>query len=189
MRISTLNDSVLLAHVCAGDSAALGELYDRHAPILLGIAQKILQDRGLAQDVVQDAFLALYEKGKRFDPTRGSVIAWLVTSTRHRAIDKLRTQSRRRTILRELVRHEPAEMEPLSDLQPDRQQVDLAMAALPEAQRQTLNALYFEGLSYSELAARTGVPLGTVKARAVRGLMALRQRLADEPAFVGESGA
>jgi RNA polymerase sigma-70 factor (ECF subfamily) len=174
-------DAAAMARILAGDDSALAELYDRHAPFVLGVALKILRDQTEAEDVVHDAFVAIVERAEQFRPERGSVIAWLVTTVRNLSLDRARRRTRRAQITEEELRHEPPDPvldpEALSWLEHRRAAVVAALAAVPEAQRRTLEIAFFEGLSYPEIAEREGVPLGTVKSRAARALAALRAAL------------
>jgi RNA polymerase sigma-70 factor, ECF subfamily len=174
-------DARAMRRICEGDDAGLAELYDRYAPVALGMALKIVRDQNEAEDVVHDAFIAIVERADQYRPERGSVIAWLVTTVRNLALDRARRRIRRAQITDDELRHEPAEPiadpELLSWLESDRQAVRKALARLSASQRNTLEIAFFEGLSYPEIAEREGVPLGTVKSRAARALAALREVL------------
>jgi RNA polymerase sigma-70 factor, ECF subfamily len=181
-------DARAMRRICEGDDTGLAELYDRYAPIALGMALKIVRDQNEAEDVVHDAFIAIVERSDQFRPERGSVVAWLVTTVRNLALDRARRRIRRAQITDDELRHEPAEPvadpELLSGLESDRQAVRSALARLSVSQRTTLEIAFFEGLSYPEIAEREKVPLGTVKSRAARALAALREALdgTTEPA-------
>jgi RNA polymerase sigma-70 factor (ECF subfamily) len=185
-------DAGAMARIQAGDEAALAELYDRHAPFVLGVALKIVRDQNEAEDVVHDAFIAVVERADQFRPERGSLIAWLVTTVRHLALDRARRRIRRTQILDEELRHEPAEPvadpEALSWLEHRRVAVVAALAHLSVEQRRTLEIAFFEGLSYPEIAERESVPLGTIKSRAARALAALRAALEGELQLDEEGG-
>ena len=174
-------DADAMQRILAGDDSALSELYDRHAPFVLGVALKIVHDQNDAEDVVHDAFIAIVERADQFRPERGSLIAWLVTAVRNLALDRARRRTRRAQITDEELRHEPSEPvldpEALSWLEHRRAAVIAALARVSDAQRRTLEVAFFEGLSYPEIAEREGVPLGTVKSRAARALAALRAAL------------
>lgn len=189
------NDASVIARIRGGDEAAVAELYDRYAPLALGLATKIVRDPLEAEDVVHDAFVAVVERVDQFDEGRGSVVAWLVTTVRNLALDRTRRRTRRAQILDEELRHEPnepsADPEQLTGLEGERARVRAALATLSPPQRATLEVAFFEGLSYPEIAAREGVPLGTVKSRAARALSALRAALdglAATPAGSSETG-
>lgn len=163
----------LVVRVAQGDSSALAELYDRYASTLLGLAMRILRDRALAEDTVHDVFVSLHERARTYDPSRGLVVAWLVTMTRNLAIDRLRKVGRRRKIDKALAADEVAP--PAEFL--DARQVRTALANLPADQAAVVEAAFFEGLTYSEIAERDGVALGTVKSRAARAFSALKAAL------------
>lgn len=177
-------DIQLLAKIAEGDHRAMGELYDRHVGTLFPIALRIVRDRAEAEDIVHDSFVAVSERAAQYVPERGSVIAWLVTLVRNLSIDRTRRRDRRGALAREVIAHEPpaevADPEELTSDASEREKIRRALTTLPEAQRQTLEVAFFEGLSYPEIAAREGVPLGTIKSRAARALAALREALAKE---------
>ena len=151
-------DRALLARVAKGDMAALRILYDEHSGRAMAIAMRILRNEPEAEDVVQETFLEVWRRAEQFDEQRGGVPAWVVTIARSRAIDRLRssgTTSRApETLPSEAVEQRRDEM-----------RVAAALEQLPPEQRQAITLAYFEGLSQSEIAARTGTPLGTVKMR------------------------
>lgn len=178
-------DALAMRRICEGDPSAVAELYDRYASTALGLALKIVRDATEAEDVVHDAFCAAVRSADQFQPERGSVAAWLITTVRNLSLDRRRRRIRRAQITDDQLKHEPAPVVPtpetLSELGRERSAVRDALDQLPEAQRETLMTAFFEGLSYPEIAARDGVPLGTVKSRAARALTALRSLL-DAPA-------
>ncbi|WP_394848828.1 sigma-70 family RNA polymerase sigma factor [Pendulispora brunnea] len=172
-------DAALILRVAEGDVDALASLYDRHVDALLAIALRIVHDRAEAEDLVHDAFMGLCEQARRYDPARGRLRTWLVTITRNLAIDRLRRQNRLKRVreaVRAEARTETAEAPPL-DFLPLNEKFREAFGALPEDQRLTLEAAFFQGLSYSEIAELHGVPLGTVKSRAARAIATLREAL------------
>jgi RNA polymerase sigma-70 factor, ECF subfamily len=178
------SDQELLRLVAGGDVRAVGELYDRYASTLFPIALRILRDRTEAEDLLHDAFVAVNERAAQYVPDRGTVIAWLVTLVRNLSIDRTRRRERRGTLARDVIAHEPPasarDPERLTSEASERAKIRQALSSLPEAQRQTLEVAFFEGLSYPEIAARENVPLGTIKSRAARALAALREALARE---------
>lgn len=182
--MSERSDAELLTQVAAGDVRAVGELYDRYSSTLFPIALRILRDRTEAEDILHDAFVAVNERAAQYVPDRGSVIAWLVTLVRNLAIDRTRRRERRGSLARDIIAHEPPasarDPERLTSEASERDKIRRALSTLPEAQRQTLEVAFFEGLSYPEIAARENVPLGTIKSRAARALAALREALARE---------
>ena len=180
----TSTDMELLARIAGGDPAAIGELYDRHVSTLFPIALRIVRERAEAEDVIHDSFVAVNERASQYVPERGSVIAWLVTLVRNLSIDRTRRRERRGALAREVIAHEPPPPVPnpeaLTADAAERDKIRRALSKLPDAQRQTLEVAFFEGLSYPEIAAREGVPLGTIKSRAARALAALREALIEE---------
>ena len=172
-----------MVRVEAREADALGELYDRLAARLLGLARRILGEGGEAEEVVQEVFLFAWRAAASFDPTRGTVLTWLLIATRSRAIDRLRSRgsaSRREPLrLEELLEDPPAgdDVEANSALRQWAVLCRSAVRQLPEEQRRALHLAYFEGLTQEEIASRTATPLGTVKTRVRLGLMKLRERM------------
>jgi RNA polymerase sigma-70 factor, ECF subfamily len=175
-------DSALIGKVMAGDESALSALYDRYAPMLFGMLMRVLKDQQAAEEVVQDLFLQLWREAERFDASRGSLPAWLVVIGRNRAISRLRGR-RDRELLEE---HEgdfasafvsSANIEDEAARAQLARSVTTAMEKLPAEQRQVVELAYFEGMTQSEIAAKTGSPLGTVKTRARSAMQTLRQML------------
>ena len=176
-------DEELLAGLADGRLEALDALYERYKTMAYGIARRITADDVLAEDVVQDAFLGAWRGADRYVPGRGSVKTWLLSIVHHRAIDAVR----RRRPTSELPAEEEGRTTPASLTMPDvwgevsgrldREQVNAAVATLPEAQREALELAYWAGLSQTEIADRLGVPLGTVKSRVRLALVAMRREL------------
>ena len=160
-----------MARIATGDAAALAELYDRYASVLLGVSIRILKSRTAAEDAVHDVFVSLHERAQTFDRSRGPVGAWLITMARNVAIDRVRKSTRRRRL--DEANHDASASTAPSDFV-DGGVVRDALGALPDDQRMVVEAAFFEGLSYAEIAAREGVPLGTIKSRAARAFAALR---------------
>ncbi len=175
------SDRLALSRICAGEARAIAVLYDRYSPMAQGLAMKIVRDAEEAEDIVHDAFLAVVERAHQYQPERGSVAGWLVTTVRNLALDRVRRRKRRDDITQEELRHEPthASMDPeaANILATDSRSLRDALTKLSQAQRATLEIAFYEGLSYPEIAARDHVPLGTVKSRAARALWALRAAL------------
>jgi RNA polymerase sigma-70 factor (ECF subfamily) len=174
-------DARAMRRICEGDDAGVAELYDRYAPVALGMALKIVREQNEAEDVVHDAFIAIVERADQYRADRGSVVAWLITTVRNLALDRARRRLRRAQITEDDLRHEPitpvADPESLSWIERERAAVRDALEQLSDSQRATLHFAFFEGLSYPEIAERENVPLGTVKSRAARALSALRAAL------------
>ena len=183
--VKTMNDSTLVRALAEGNEGAVGELYDRYAPLLLGLARRILGSSEDAEEVLQEAFLQAWERAPRYDPQRSSVSTWLALLARSRAIDRLRT---RRVVDRTeaaAFREDPrahASAEGTSRVLEDerRQRVRNELIALPPEQREVLEMAFYGGLTQREIAARTATPLGTVKTRTLLAMKKLRKSLRDE---------
>jgi len=182
--VPEITDVELLTLIAGGDVRAVGTLYDRYSPTLFPIALRIVRDRSEAEDLIHDAFVAVNERAAQYTADRGTVVAWLVTLVRNLSIDRTRRRERRGALAREVIAHEPPasvrDPERLTSDAGERARIRRALLTLPEAQRQTLEVAFFEGLSYPEIAARENVPLGTIKSRAARALSALRDALVKE---------
>ena len=180
-------DAQLAQRIRAGDAGALGELYDRYASIALGTALRVVGDREEAEDVVHDAFVAVWRKIDRFDADRGSLRAWLMTVVRNRAIDRIRARRPAMDLEdadeRSLLRTGPNPTWEAALRQASATEVRAAMGALPDDQRRAVELAYFEGYTYREVADLTGVPPGTANGRLRLALGKLRDALA------GTSGA
>lgn len=171
----------LLRRVAQGDNVAFAALYDRFSPILYGMAFRMMNDAGEAEDVLQDGFIYIWRRASAFDPSRSSSFAWAVMIVRNKAIDKLRIRQRgerlheRVTSFPELFsdRDEQSALEPI--LRERRAQVQSALSEVSPEQREALQLSYFSELTHEQIAAQLGAPLGTIKARIRRGLLQLRQ--------------
>jgi len=166
----------------AGDETALATLYDKYSSMLFGLLMRILQDSQAAEEVLQDLFLQLWRKPEQFDAKRGSLPAWLTVIGRNRAISKLRGRPKREMLeyIDGFFANTLASSHDIESEASHMQQLDtikLAMARLPEEQRQAIELAYFEGMTQTEIAARTGSPLGTVKTRVRTGMQSLKQLL------------
>ncbi len=167
-----------MRRLAGGERAALGEVYRATHAKLFGIALRILGDRSDAEDAVQDVYVDLWHKAKRYEPGRASPISWLAVFARNRAIDRLR----RRKSAGTAAPVEAAEALPAPESLAEDQMVDAerqarihaCLAALQDAQGQAIRSAFLEGQTYASLAERHGVPLGTMKSRIRRGLAALK---------------
>jgi RNA polymerase sigma-70 factor (ECF subfamily) len=178
--LAHLSDEALVALVARGEEYALAELYDRHGRVAYGLALRIVRDPALAEDAVQDAFLAAWRSSGRFVAERAKASTWLLTLVHRRAVDLVRREQRRRADPIDDV--EPAAGEATDDLvwlRFERERVQEALRALPDAQREALELAYYGGFTQSELADRLGLPLGTIKSRMFAGLSRLRELLED----------
>jgi RNA polymerase sigma-70 factor (ECF subfamily) len=185
-------ESALVKRVAGGDQSALRELYQRYAGRVLAIAQRCLGVRGDAEEVVQETFVEIWRRAGDFDDRRGSVGAWLTTIARTRAIDRLRSRSSANRASQASAAEAPEPVPSPGDSAIQRQtqeRVRGALAGLPAEQRQVLELAYFEGLSHSEIAQRTGQPLGTVKTRVRLAMEKLQKALQDLAAGSSGGGA
>ena len=173
--------------VTAGPSGELlaTALYDRTHTLVYGLAMRILRDSADAEEITVDVYTQLWRNAARFDPRRGGLQAWLVMMTRSRAIDRLRSSAYRQRLRETCGPVENAVNLP-SATSPEQQalvserqcRIRAALAALPNAQRLVLEMAFFEGLTHSELAARLGLPLRTVKSHIRSGMIRMREQLA-----------
>jgi RNA polymerase sigma-70 factor (ECF subfamily) len=174
-------DRDLMDRLANGDLGALDRLYEHHGAMAFSIAYRITGDRTAAEDVVQEAFLGAWRNAARYVDARGSVRTWLLSIVHHRAIDAIR----RRRPTAELPDAEATLPSALTlpdtwaevEQRLDRDTVRAALATISEVQREAIELAYFGGLSQTEIAERTGVPLGTVKGRLRLGLAGLRAAL------------
>jgi RNA polymerase sigma-70 factor (ECF subfamily) len=177
---SKLSDSELLHAVARGDETALAACYDRYRVILFSIILRILNDRQEAEDCLQEVFLQVWRRAGDFDEARGRAFTWLVTIARSRSLDRLRASGSRLRLATEAAQ---VPHEDIADAAEEAVQseegalVREALAELPEEQRRALLLAYFEGLTQTEIAARLGDPLGTVKTRMRSGMIKLRELL------------
>ena len=175
-----VSDVSLLHAIARCDEAALSSLYDRYRLILFGLLLRILSSREEAEDILQEVFVQVWRRAADFDELRGRPFTWLVTLARSRAIDRLRLLRARERLATAASHDAPEEA---SDAALDafhaeqKQIVNEALLQLPEEQRRALVLAYFEGLTQSEIAARLGSPLGTVKTRMRSGMIKLRELL------------
>jgi RNA polymerase sigma-70 factor, ECF subfamily len=179
--LAHLSDEALLSLVASSDDQALAELYDRFGGVAYGLALRILRDDALAQDAVQEAFLAVWRSADRFLAERAKASTWILTLVHRRAVDLVRREDRRRGEPLESA-GEPAAQETVEDEATrgfERRVVQEALAQLTPEQREALELGYYGGLTQSELAGRLGLPLGTIKSRMFAGLSRLRELLAE----------
>ena len=176
----TRADVRLLDRIVARDESAVAELYERHSRLLFGLILRIVRDRGEAEEVLQEVFLAVWTRAETYNVTLGSPAGWLVRIARNRGIDRLRAEGVRERAAN-AAQAPPVIDSPESRAARSEQQrvVARALDALPAEQRELIEHAYFLGLTHSELAARFRVPLGTVKTRIRTGLLALRQQLQE----------
>jgi RNA polymerase sigma-70 factor (ECF subfamily) len=197
VRRSVQSDPQLLRDIVAGNADALGALYDSHARMVFSLAKRMLARQEDAEEVVQDVFAYVWKQAARYESSRASVAGWLVMLTRTRAVDKLRAR-RARPDLNQPIDPGPAldasvsrlaTPEALAVSSDDARSVTAALAALPAEQRSLIDLAYFEGLSQSEIAERTGTPLGTVKTRMRTALQTMRAAMSSAMPSRGSSQA
>jgi len=179
--LAHFTDEALLSLVASSDDQALAELYDRFGGVAYGLALRVLRDEALAQDAVQEAFLAVWRTADRFLAERAKACTWILTLVHRRAVDLVRRQERRRGEPLESVPEPVAseQVEEQATIRFQRQVVQEALRRLPPEQREALELGYYAGLTQSELAERLGQPLGTIKSRMFTGLTRLKDLLAQ----------
>ncbi len=178
-------DEELIRQIARADQEAVRQLYARYGRLVFSIARHVLGEGPAAEEVTQDVFLRVWEKAGTYDPAKAKPVTWLSRIARNRAIDVLRERGSRGARMRqaweELVRDAAAEPDPAESVELSRQrrEVRLAVAALPESQRQALWLAFFQGLTHQEIAERLGEPLGTVKTRIRDAMRKLRTGLSE----------
>jgi RNA polymerase sigma-70 factor (ECF subfamily) len=184
-RATSSIDPALLARIVKGDHQAFTQLYDHSSTLLYTLAVRILGSREEADELLQDVYLEVWRKVARYDIGRGTPIAWLITLTRSRAIDRLRARAVRGQTnalpLDDAVSSNVTDLGPSPyETQADQElriTVGNAITTLPPAQQQAIELAYYEGLSHMEIAARLNQPLGTVKTRIKLGMSKMRETL------------
>jgi RNA polymerase sigma-70 factor, ECF subfamily len=182
--LAAMDDLAVVREAARGEIGALAALYDRYAGLLLSMANRMLGDATVAEDLVQDVFLEAWRRAHAFDPSRGSVRTWLLVRLRSRALDRLRSAQHRR----EVTLDQPRELAACAEdpeLSPDHALVRQALLQLPEDQRRVIELSYFQGLSSSEIAEHMGSPIGTVKSRTAAALGKLRAAMSTARAHGG----
>ncbi|HST12861.1 MAG TPA: sigma-70 family RNA polymerase sigma factor [Terriglobales bacterium] len=168
------SDLALVLAIRSGDQSAMASLYDRYSSVVYSVALRVLGDTGGAEDIQQEVFLQLWRNPGAFDASRGNLGAWLAVITRNRAIDALRKR-------RPEIDPEDVVLSVLPDMagKADRfriaEKVRATLGSISTPQRLALEMAYYEGMTHTEIAAKTGEPLGTIKTRIRAGLMALRK--------------
>jgi len=171
----------LLVRIAAGDRAAFAQLYDMLAPRVFGLILRVLVNRALSEEVLQDVFLEIWQSASGFAPNKGQGRSWVLTIAHRRAVDRVRatrasTERDEKAGLRELNTGQESVDDQVA-LRIESRRVARAMDALPDAQREALMLAYVGGYSQSEIAALVGSPLGTIKTRMRDGLSRLRQEM------------
>ncbi|MGZ5295293.1 MAG: sigma-70 family RNA polymerase sigma factor [Actinomycetota bacterium] len=185
--LAEARDRELMLGIRRRDEEAFRGLFGRYAPSAKSLAMRVVRRSHLAEEIVQEAFMALWRNPAAYDDRRGSVKSWLMGMVHHRAVDMVRREeSYRRRV--EKTAHQPMDLEtdPADEvveqigLPEERRRVRAALDELPEAQREVLERMYFDGMSQSQIAELTGLPLGTVKSRTLLGMRRLRALLVQE---------
>jgi RNA polymerase sigma-70 factor, ECF subfamily len=184
-RIDTNPDelAVLMARVQGGDRSAFAELYDQLASISFAVASRVVRDRELAEDVLQESFVEVWSNAARFDPTFGSVKSWVVTIVRRRAVDRVRREESQRSRVIQLAGRRSDEVVDTADdvvESIEAQRVRRAIMLLPADQRQVVRLAFLDGHSHSVIADQLDLPLGTVKGRIRGALTRLSAALKEE---------
>jgi RNA polymerase sigma-70 factor, ECF subfamily len=171
---SLKTDASMVSAIRSCDESAMAHLYDRYSPIVYSVALRVLGDTGAAEDILQEIFLQLWRNPELFDSSRGNLGAWLSVIARNRAIDTLR---RRRPItdIADVIVSTDNDMSAETDRTRAMERVREVLDDMPGSQRQALELAYFDGMTHSEIATKTGEPLGTVKTRIRTGLLTLRK--------------
>ena len=187
MRDTDLDDLELHRRLSAGDRGAFDELYRRYSPSTFGLAYRLTGQQILAQDVVHDAFLALWRAPEAFDPARGAFRTFFLSLVHHRAVDTIRREERlrkrgeRAANLEQLTGEDVAEEVVDRDvLRIRRQEVRDALTTLSPEQQQVLEMAYFQGYTQAAIARELGIPIGTVKTRTLAAMRKLRRVLYRE---------
>jgi len=178
--LAHLSDEALVLLAARSEQSALAELYDRYGRLAYALALRILRDKALAEDAVQEAFLAIWRTAQRYVPERGTASTWILTLVHRRAVDLVRREERRRTdSLEQAPEQGGAGADEEAWLRLQRERVQDALRQLPDQQREAIELAYYGGFTQSELAERLGQPLGTIKSRMFSGLAHLRELLGD----------
>jgi RNA polymerase sigma factor (sigma-70 family) len=178
-------DRDLVRRIGRGDGEAFRGLFGRYAPSALALARRVVRQPFLAEEIVQEAFLAVWKNPEGYDDRRGSVRSWLMGMVHHRAVDAVRREESQRRRSEEAQSNEPVVAPDLAEqvveelgLPEERRAVRAALDELPDEQRQVIELMYYDGLSQSTISERLGLPLGTVKSRTLLGMRRLRTRMA-----------
>lgn len=187
MRGADIDDLKLHRRLEAGDRGAFDELYRRYSPSAFGLAYRLTGQQALAQDVVHDAFLALWRAPEAYDPARGAFRTFFLSLVHHRAVDTVRREERLRKRNERAANLEPIHDEDVAEhvvdeahLTTRRREVREALTTLPPEQRQVLEMAYFDGYTQAAIAEEIGVPIGTVKTRTLAAMRKMRRALYRE---------
>lgn len=186
-RLSNTADLELMQRMRSGDEDAFTVFYDRFAPGLFSMIHEILHDQKEAEDVLQESFVQMWKRTATYDASRSSLFTWAVMISRHKAIDHLRSRQRQSRLKEEVAAETSASDSAAPTGEDDharlwsdeRKRLQAALAKLGDSQREAINLAFFGGLTQTQISQRLGTPLGTVKARIRRGLLALRESLGE----------
>ncbi|HEV7220589.1 MAG: sigma-70 family RNA polymerase sigma factor [Terriglobales bacterium] len=178
LKMVAADDAALMSAIRSGDESAMGALYDRYSGVVYSVALRVLGETGAAEDMLQEIFMQLWRRPTAFDSQRGSIGPWLAVITRNRAIDVLRKRHPEDDIADVVVSVTP-DMAGDAGRNQAMEKVRDALDSMSAEQRSALEMAYFEGLTHTEIAAKTGEPLGTIKTRIRSGLLALRKVFAS----------
>jgi RNA polymerase sigma-70 factor, ECF subfamily len=180
-------DIELMERISEGDTLAFAEFYDRYSALLFSIAAKVVGDVQEAEEVLQDSARVVWERAPLYDPTLGKPLSWAVVITRNKAIDRLRTLQRESEAIAKIAEQAAADFlthggKPASEAINSENCTFLrdALTSLPAEQRVAIELAFFTGLSQTQVAAQLGQPLGTIKARIRRGMLAMREALEEQ---------
>jgi RNA polymerase sigma-70 factor (ECF subfamily) len=185
LHVTEPEDRELVRRIRSGDEDAYRALFRRYAPNALALARRVVRQSFLADEIVQEVFLAVWRSPEGYDETRGSVRSWLMGMVHHRAVDAVRREEAQRRRVEDLSSAEAEPEEDLAeriveavDLPQERRAVRAALEELPEEQRTVIELMYFGGMSQSAIASRLALPLGTVKSRTLLAMRRMRTALA-----------
>jgi RNA polymerase sigma-70 factor (ECF subfamily) len=195
MRVDPRDDLELHRSLSSGDRGAFDALYRRYSPSAYGLAYRITGQQILAQDVVHDAFMALWRAPEAYDPARGAFRTFFLSLVHHRAVDTVRREERirarqeRASNLEPVAVEDPAEgVTDAADLADRRTEVRAALETLPPEQRQVLELAYFGGMTQVQIAEAISIPIGTVKTRTLAAMRKMRRALEGASASPGHDG-
>jgi RNA polymerase sigma-70 factor (ECF subfamily) len=175
------SDFQLLQRIRQGEEHALLLLYDRHSQLVYSIIIRVLRDEGVAEEIMQDIFLQLWRQTKLYDPSRGTLKTWIAVVARHRAVDQLRKR-RQEVDIDDFDLAVGAKQEENASCMLFLDKIQAEMCRMPESERLVLELAYFEGYTHSEISAKTGQPLGTVKSRIRAAVSRLRDVFVERAA-------
>ena len=170
-------DIAILGRIVVRDAQALSDLYDRHSRLLFTVITRIVRDRAQSEEVLQEVFLSIWTKAHTYTPALGSPVGWLVRLARNRALDQFRSSAVRARTPDAAPLTIPENPEQLASRNQESGRVRAALELLPAEQRQLIEDAYFRGMTHSELAEASGLPLGTVKTRVRSAMQTLRRQL------------